>query len=119
MIDHVTIKVSNLEVTKEFYLKALEPLGYKLLHAEGAFIGLGKDNKADTWFAASDQKSGPVHISWKADTKEEVEAFYKAALQAGGQDNGAPGIRMEYHENYYGAFVLDPDGNNIEAVFGN
>lgn len=119
MIDHVTIRVSDLGVTENFYLQALEPLGYKLIQGDDKFIGLGKDEKADTWFTISESKSGPVHIAWKADTKEEVDAFYKAALEAGGKDNGAPGIRGQYHGNYYGAFVLDPDGNNIEVVYGN
>lgn len=119
MIDHVTIRVSNLDTTKEFYLKALAPLGYKLLHDEAEFFGLGKDDKIDTWFTTHQANSGPVHIAWKATSKEEVDAFHKAALEAGGKDNGTPGIRHEYHNNYYGAFVLDPYGNNIEAVFGN
>ncbi len=119
MIDHITIRVSDLETTKKFYLQALKPLGYKILYGDDTFIGLGKGEKADTWFTVTDHKSGPVHVSWKADTKEEVDVFYRAALEAGGKDNGAPGTREEYHANYYGAFVLDPDGNNIEAVFSN
>jgi len=105
MIDHVTIRVSDLEATKKFYLKALEPLGYKLLHDDADFFGLGKENRIDTWFTTNPSKSGPVHIAWKADSKEVVDAFYNAALEAGGQDNGAPGTHNEYHENYYGAFV--------------
>lgn len=119
MIDHVTIRVKNLEVTKKFYLEALKPLGYTLLHGDNEFIGFGKNGKADTWFTINKPTSGPVHISWKADSKEVVDEFYKVAIAAGGIDNGAPGTRAEYHADYYGAFVLDPDGNNIEAVFGN
>lgn len=119
MIDHVTLRTSNLEATKEFYLKALEPLGYKLLHDDAEFFGLGKDNRIDTWFTTNQTNGGPVHIAWKAASEEEVDAFHKAALEAGGKDNGVPGIRSEYHENYYGAFVIGPDDNNIEAVFGN
>ena len=119
MLDHVTIRVQDLNVTKDFYSKALAPLGYSVLHGDDQFIGFGKDGKADTWFTIDKSKSGPVHISWKVDSKEIVDEFYKAALAAGGKDNGAPGTRAEYHDDYYGAFVLDPDGNNIEAVFGN
>lgn len=119
MIDHITIRVNNLEITKQFYQEALKPLGYILVQGDSEFIGFGKDGKADTWFTIDRPTSGPVHISWKADSREVVDEFYKAALAAGGKDNGAPGIRSEYHANYYGAFVLDPDGNNIEAVFGN
>ena len=119
MIDHVTIRVQDLQATRKFYTNALQPLGYSVLHGDDEFIGFGRDGKADTWFTLHKQRSGPVHVAWKAATKEEVDAFYKAALTAGGKDNGAPGIRAEYHETYYGAYVLDPDGNNVEVVYGN
>lgn len=123
MIDHITLRVKNIETTKSFYLKTLQPLGYSLT-AEMEFdaikiIGFGKNNKTDTWFTTDKPVSAPLHICWKAESKEQVDAFYEEAIFAGGKDNGKPGIRTEYHENYYGAFVLDPDGNNIEAVFGN
>ena|SRR3989344_4043215 len=123
MIDHITLRVSNIEKTKEFYSKALEPLGYKLTCNETfgsvRVLGFSKNKKTDTWFTNDKPVSGPSHIAWKAQSKKEVDAFYQAALSAGGKDNGKPGIREIYHPNYYGAFVLDPDGNNIEVVFGN
>lgn len=124
MLDHITFRVSDIKKAEAFYTAALKPLGYSLSFDQTfddsvRVIGFGKGGKIDTWFTADKPVSGPAHISWKAESKEQVDEFYKAALAAGGKDNGAPGIRTEYHENYYGAFVLDPDGNNVEAVFGN
>jgi catechol 2,3-dioxygenase-like lactoylglutathione lyase family enzyme len=117
MIDHVTIRVRDLETTKAFYLQALKPLGYELIMGDNEFIGLGKEGVPDTWFITAKEISGPVHVAWKASAKDEVDEFYSAALAAGAKDNGAPGLRPEYGETYYGAFVIDPDGNNVEAVF--
>ncbi len=124
MLDHITFRVSDIQKTEAFYSAVLKPLGYTLSYDHTfddnvRVIGFGKDGKIDSWFTAGTPVSGPAHISWKADSKEQVDEFHKVALVAGGKDNGAPGIRTEYHANYYGAFVLDPDGNNIEAVFGN
>jgi catechol 2,3-dioxygenase-like lactoylglutathione lyase family enzyme len=79
-------------------------------------LGYAHNGKFDTWFVNSRPVSGPTHICWRADSRATVDAFYAAALAAGGKDNGAPGLRPHYHEHYYGAFVLDPDGNNVEAV---
>jgi catechol 2,3-dioxygenase-like lactoylglutathione lyase family enzyme len=121
MIDHVTLRVKDIEKTLTFYSAALKPLAYSLLFdktfGEVRVLGFGKGKKLDTWFTTDRPVSGPTHICWKADSKEQVDKFYKAALAAGGKDNGAPGFRPEYHEKYYGTFVLDPDGNNAEAVF--
>ena len=121
MIDHITVRAGDIEATKTFYVGALEPLGYTLSFEQEfdgvKVIGFGKSGKIDTWFTTDRPISGPVHICWSADSKEEVDAFYGAALGAGGKGNGAPGLRPEYHEKYYGAFVLDPDGNNVEAAF--
>lgn len=124
MFDHITFKVSNIEATVQFYSAALSPLGYTMNFDETyedhvRVIGFGKDGKTNTFFVGEIPVSGPAHIAWKAQSRREVDEFHKLALDAGGRDNGAPGIRFEYHENYYGAFVLDPDGNNVEVVFGN
>lgn len=121
MIDHMTFRVRDIEKTKIFYSKVLIPIGYKLgfeeVFGDTKVIGFSKNNKTDTWFTSDTPVSGPVHIAWKVNSKSEVAAFYEAAIAAGGKDNGKPGKREIYHPNYYGAFVLDPDGNNIEAVF--
>lgn len=123
MIDHLGISVSDYERAKAFYAKALAPLGYGLImevtaaqtgHAAAA--GFGADGKPDFWFGAEGAMNKPVHIAIAAKDRATVDAFYKAAIAAGGRDNGPPGIRPHYHANYYGAFVLDPDGHNIEAV---
>ncbi|MGT2503062.1 VOC family protein [Bradyrhizobium guangxiense] len=123
MLDHVGISVSDYERAKAFYAKALAPLGYGLImevtaeqtgHAAAA--GFGANGKPDFWFGGGGAMNKPVHIAITANDRAAVDAFYKAAIAAGGRDNGAPGIRPHYHANYYGAFVLDPDGHNIEAV---
>jgi catechol 2,3-dioxygenase-like lactoylglutathione lyase family enzyme len=122
MIDHTGISVSNPEKSKEFYIKALAPLGYKLMmeipkeHTGGvAVYGYGVPPKPDFWVEEGMPNEPRVHIAFRAANHKEVQEFYKAALAAGGKDNGAPGLRPHYHEHYYGAFVLDPDGHNIEA----
>lgn len=123
MIDHLGFSVSDYGRAKAFYAKALAPLGYGLImevtaeqtgHAAAA--GFGVDGKPDLWFGAEGAMNKPVHIAIAAKDRATVDAFYKAAIAAGGRDNGPPGIRPHYHANYYGAFVLDPDGHNIEAV---
>ncbi|MFH1632309.1 MAG: VOC family protein [bacterium] len=123
MIDHVTLKVSNLKKSAEFYEKALAPLGYRRFigdfdGAEGFGFDHPEDDSGHLWmFDEGNLKNiTEVHIAFKAKDEEMVHAFYRAALDAGGRDNGPPGLRPEYGEAYYGAFVLDPDGNNIEAT---
>ncbi len=123
MIDHIGLAVSNMEKAKAFYLDALKPLGVGVImevSAEetgaDAHAGFGKDNKAFFWIGTGNKPRGGAHVAFTAQTRAEVDAFYRAALAAGGRDNGAPGPRPHYHQHYYGAFVLDPDGNNIEAV---
>ena len=91
-------------------------MGIKLIKEEGKDVGFGKENKATFWFGPNDDPSQKIHIAFVADSRAQVDEFYKAALAAGGKDNGAPGIREIYHPDYYAAFVLDPDGHNIEAV---
>lgn len=116
MFDHIGFGVSNLEESKTFYLEALSPLGVGLV-MEGPYgVGLGREGKPSLWLSPSIEKPAHLHIAITADTREQVNAFYRAAMAAGGKDNGAPGLRPDYHPNYYGAFVLGPDGHNIEAV---
>ena len=126
MIDHVGIIVTDFSTSRAFYEKALAPIGHAMLMELGPEItgtvrvaGFGMAPKPD--FCISEAKAGtpsgtPVHVALRVDSRAQVDAFYEAALAAGGRDNGAPGIRAHYHPNYYGAFVLDPDGHNIEAV---
>jgi catechol 2,3-dioxygenase-like lactoylglutathione lyase family enzyme len=116
MLDHVTLNVADVEAAKPFYAQALGPLGYELTmdFVEGA--GFSSEGKADFFLAQRGEPSAPVHVAFRSRDRKTVDAFYEAALAAGGQDNGPPGIRRVYHEYYYGAYVLDPEGNNIEAV---
>lgn len=123
MIDHTGIVVADPAKSRTFYEKALKPIGYSVLmevpkeHTAGATVlGYGKNGKADFWVASGMPNKPALHVAFRVDTRAEVDAFHKAALAAGGKDNGAPGIRAHYHANYYGAFVLDMDGHNIEAV---
>jgi catechol 2,3-dioxygenase-like lactoylglutathione lyase family enzyme len=123
MIDHIGLPVSNMERAKAFYLNALKSLGIGVImevSAEetggDAHTGFGKDNKAFFWIGGGAKPKGGTHVAFIARTRAEVDSFYHGALAAGGRDNGAPGLRPYYHANYYGAFVFDPDGNNIEAV---
>jgi catechol 2,3-dioxygenase-like lactoylglutathione lyase family enzyme len=116
MFDHIGFGVSNLAQSKAFFLKALQPLGVSVA-MEGPYgVGLGRGGKPSLWLTETNEKPAHLHIAIAADTREQVNAFYQAALAAGGEDNGPPGIRPHYHPNYYGAFVLGPDGHNIEAV---
>jgi len=122
VIDHTGLSVSDYQKSKAFYLKALAPLGYEVIKELPASIlptgavGLGVPPKADFWVAGGATNPPRVHIAFRAANRAAVEEFYNAALAAGGRDNGPPGLRPHYHANYYGAFVLDPDGHNIEAV---
>lgn len=129
MIDHLGIKCSQYEEAKQFYIDVLKTLGYSIaLDFPGQACGFGpalaSDLKEHTaclspfWLApcASDAKPVPVHFAFTASSRQQVDDFYAAAIKAGAKDNGAPGVRAMYHPNYYGAFVFDLDGNNIEAV---
>lgn len=119
MIDHIGVAVSDFARSRAFYLAALAPLGYELLMEFPNVAGFGVRPSirpmADFWFS-SGPPVGPIHICFKATTRKLVDAFYAAAIAAGGKDNGPPGVRAMYHPDYYGAFVLDPDGHNVEAV---
>lgn len=121
MLDHMTFRVRDLAATRRFYDKALEPLGYRpgyeAEHDGVRMLGFEQGGKFDTWFVESpNNPSGPTHLAWHAESRTAVDAFYAGAMAEGGRDNGAPGLRPHYHANYYGAFVLDPDGNNVEAL---
>ena len=123
MLDHTGIAVSDLNKSKAFYVNALGPLSISLVMevtaeqtGDGAHAGFGKDGKPFFWIGSGGRPSGPAHFAFTAKSRDEVVAFHRAALAAGGKDNGPPGLRPHYHANYYGAFVVDPDGNSIEAV---
>jgi len=122
VIDHTGLNVSDYRKSKAFYLAALAPLGYQTIKelpsniAPDGAVGLGVPPKPDFWIAGGRPQSPPLHVAFRASSRAAVDSFYKAALAAGGRDNGPPGIRTHYHPNYYGAFVLDPDGHNVEAV---
>lgn len=122
MIDHAGISVSDWDRAKAFYDAAFAPLGAKLLYmvpeqfTGGVKVGGYGGDKPDFWLHGAGDPGPGRHYAFTAGSRAEVDAFYKAALAAGGRDNGAPGLRPHYHENYYGAFVFDPDGNNVEAV---
>ena len=119
MIDHVSIGVSDLERSRDFYRRALTPLGFAEIgpwRAGAREVAFGLQEADDFAISLAYPAVGSVHVAFAADRREQVDAFYEAAIAAGGQDNGPPGLRPEYAEDYYGAFVLDPDGHNIEAV---
>lgn len=133
MLDHMTFRVSNIARTKAFYTATLAPLGYTL-NLEGSHDGMNMlgfahfdaaepdEKRVDVWFVDGASPYGGAHattschLCWRATSRAQVDAFYHAAIAAGGKDYGAPGLRPHYHPNYYGAFVIDPEGNNIEAV---
>ena len=124
MLDHIGFSVSDYERARAFYTQALAPLGYTLIRevpaekteAGFASAGFGAGGKPDFWIAGEGKLARPVHIAIVAKDRASVDAFFRAALAAGGKDNGGPGLRPQYHPNYYAAFVRDPDGHNIETV---
>ena len=124
MLDHVGFAVADAERSKGFYERALAPLGITLImsvtpeqtEAGGTAHGFGSEGKPYFWVGDNERVGEGTHVAFAAETRAKVDAFYEAALAAGGRDNGAPGLRPQYHPNYYGAFVHDPDGINVEAV---
>ena len=123
MFDHIAVVVGDYAKSKAFYERALAPIGYsRVVELPGALAGR-KDaagfchaDGSDLWISEGTPHQPPLHIAFRAASRAEVDAFHRAAVEAGGRDNGAPGLRPHYHPNYYGAYVLDPDGHNIEAV---
>jgi catechol 2,3-dioxygenase-like lactoylglutathione lyase family enzyme len=122
VIDHVGFPVADFARSKAFYTNALAPLGYALImevqqgERDSPAAGFGANGKPDFWIGGEGGLNRAMHVAIAANDRAAVDAFYRAALAAGGKDNGAPGLRPQYHPNYYGAFVLDPDGHNVEAV---
>jgi catechol 2,3-dioxygenase-like lactoylglutathione lyase family enzyme len=118
VIDHMTIGVRDLARSRDFYRAALAPLGFEDLGEadDGRSVAFGPPG-LDDFIISLNYEPGTVHVAFAAETHEEVDAFHAAAIAAGGRDNGAPGPRLQYSAGYYGAFVLDPDGNNAEAVY--
>jgi catechol 2,3-dioxygenase-like lactoylglutathione lyase family enzyme len=118
MFDHVKFGVSDYAASKAFYLEALAPLGIAVV-AEGSpayGVELSTEGKASLCLYQTDEKPAHIHLAFTAENRRQVETFYRAALEAGGKDNGAPGLRPHYQANYYAAFVIGPDGHNIEVV---
>jgi catechol 2,3-dioxygenase-like lactoylglutathione lyase family enzyme len=118
MFDHVKFGVTDYAASRAFYLQALAPLGVVVV-SEGTpsyGIEMSADDKVSLCLCQTDEKPAHLHIAFVAQSRQQVDAFHRAALAAGGRDNGAPGLRPKYHANYYAAFVIDPDGHNIEAV---
>ena len=123
MLDHISLAVSDFERARAFFDQALAPLGISVMMSvtaeqsgEGPSLGYGSAGRPYFWVSGGGAPTGRLHVAFAAKDRATVDAFYQAALDAGGRDNGAPGVRPHYHPNYYGAFVLDPDGHNIEAV---
>jgi catechol 2,3-dioxygenase-like lactoylglutathione lyase family enzyme len=115
MIDHIGVQVTDLDASVAFYTRALAPLGYALVMRWEQFAGFGVAGKPDFWIGVG-KPTDKIHVAFRAKGRAEVRAFYDAAMASGGTDNGPPGLRAVYHPNYYGGFVHDPDGHNIEAV---
>ena len=118
MLDHITLAVRDYEKAKKFFTAALKPLGYEIAMDFKGTCGLGVAGKPDFWITAADANRpvAAMHVAFTAPNRKAVDAFYQAAISAGAKDNGAPGVRADYHPNYYGAFVIDDDGHNVEAV---
>ena len=117
MLDHVTIGVSDIERAVKFYDRALRPLGIERLYQDGtSFAGYGSEHRAFFWIGLREEIRTGAHVAFAAPDRRVVDVFHAEALAGGGRDNGKPGLRPHYHADYYGAFVLDPDGHNIEAV---
>ena len=116
LIDHIGISVADYDCSKHFYEHCLAPLGMELIVQIEGWAGFGQGDKADFWFGPDANLNTPMHIAFHASDRAAVDRFHAAGLAAGGRDNGAPGLRQIYHPDYYAAFLIDPDGHNIEAV---
>lgn len=123
MLDHIGLAVTSFDQAKDFYSKALAPLGLRIVMeatkeqtGSEEYAGFGEADKSLFWIGTGGKPKGGIHVAFVAATRKQVDAFYAAAITAGGRDNGKPGLRPHYHAGYYAAFILDRDGNNIEAV---
>lgn len=116
-VDHVTLVVRDLEASRRFYRGALAPWDAREVDYGDGVFGIGPEGAEDVAVREGDPPSGPIHLAFAAPDKDTVDAFHRAALASGGTDNGGPGLRPQYHAGYYAAYALDPDGNNVEAVF--
>jgi len=117
MIDHISLPVADFSKSRAFYIAALAPLGHEVVKEfEGKACGMGIAGKPEFWLVGGEPPGTRLHIAFRAENRALVDAFHAAALAAGGKDHGAPGLRPHYHPDYYGAFVIDPDGHNIEVV---
>ncbi len=116
MFDHVVIGVSDYAANKAFFLKALEPLDIAVVQEGPLGVELSTDGRSSLCFFQTEEKPAYLHLAFRAERRQQVEAFHRAALAAGGRDHGAPGLRPQYHATYYAAFVIGPDGHNIEVV---
>jgi catechol 2,3-dioxygenase-like lactoylglutathione lyase family enzyme len=119
VFDHIGFPVRDLAKSRAFYEVALAPLGIGVIVDSPDWVAFGKPGRAQFWLGGREAPPSGVHLAFAAANRGEVRAFYTAAIAAGGTDNGRPGLRPHYHPNYYGAFVLDPDGHNVEAVCRN
>jgi catechol 2,3-dioxygenase-like lactoylglutathione lyase family enzyme len=117
MYDHIGLKVAKLDASVRFYTAVLAGFGFVKGYADDTTAGIGPENAPALWLYASQSAGGPgVHVAFRAPSRAAVDAFHRDGLKAGGRDNGAPGVRADYASNYYAAFLIDPDGNNVEAV---
>jgi len=116
MFDHIGLVVDDFDKSVAFYQAALAPLGVAIVTRSSGEVGFGRDRQPQLWIYRGGVRSGRMHLAFTARTEAEVRAFHAAALAAGARDNGAPGLRAHYHPNYYGAFAIDLNGHNIEAV---
>ena len=116
MIDHLVLNVRELGESRRFFEQVLSPLGYGVAMSFPDWVGFGTSGKADFWLARRDPANTAVHLAFQCGKRKQVDEFHSAAMKAGGKDNGKPGIRRDYDPNYYAAYVLDLDGNNIEVV---
>ena len=116
MFDHIGLGVSDLDASKDFFLEALAPLGMAVVLEFPGVVGIGPQGKPGLWLEAGKAKPVPLHLAFTAQARGQVDEFHRRALAAGAKDNGAPGLRPHYHPDYYAAFVIGPDGHNVEVV---
>ena len=116
MYDHIGLRTKDIDASVRFYAAALAPLGHEVASQDASGAGLGPPGAPALWLYDAKAAGGPVHIAFRAPDRAAVDRFYKKGMAAGGRDNGAPGLRADYSPTYYAAFMLDPDGNNVEAV---